>query len=45
MRLDTSIRQAEAIGLYQSAGFRRIEPYYPLPDDVKDWLVFLELSL
>ncbi len=45
MRLDTSIRQAEAAGLYESMGFRRIEPYYPLPDDVKSWLVFMELRL
>jgi len=45
IRLDTSVRQAEAIGLYKSAGFNRIEPYYPLPDDVKDWLVFMELRL
>jgi GNAT superfamily N-acetyltransferase len=45
MRLDTSIGQTEAIGLYKSAGFQPIAPYYPLPDDFKDWLVFMELSL
>jgi GNAT superfamily N-acetyltransferase len=44
MRLDTSVRQIEAIGLYESAGFRRIEPYYPLPEELKNWLVFLELK-
>jgi GNAT superfamily N-acetyltransferase len=45
MRLDTSVRQAEAIGLYERAGFKPIAPYYPLPDDIKSWLVFMELSL
>ncbi len=34
MRLDTLGRLTEAMGLYQSLGFRRIAPYYdnPLPD-------------
>ncbi|WP_119302583.1 GNAT family N-acetyltransferase [Dongia deserti] len=45
MRLDTSKRQREAMRLYESAGFQRIAPYYALPDDVKDWLVFFELTL
>jgi len=45
MRLDTSVRQTEAIGLYESAGFTRIAPYYPLPDDLKNWLVFMERVL
>jgi GNAT superfamily N-acetyltransferase len=45
MRLDTSIRQAEAMRLYERAGFVRIEPYYPLPDELKNWLVFMELRL
>ncbi len=45
MRLDTSKRQGEAMRLYESAGFRRIAPYYDLADDVKDWLVFFELTL
>jgi ribosomal protein S18 acetylase RimI-like enzyme len=45
MRLDTSVGQAEAIGLYKSAGFKPIPPYYPLPDDIKHWLVFMELKL
>jgi GNAT superfamily N-acetyltransferase len=42
MRLDTSVRQTEAINLYEGAGFRRIAPYYPLPDDLRNWLVFME---
>lgn len=45
MRLDTSKRQNEAIRLYESIGFKRIAPYYPVTDDLKDWLVFLETDL
>jgi hypothetical protein len=45
MRLDTSVGQAEAIGLYQRAGFKPIAPYCPLPDDFKQWLMFTNLSL
>ena len=45
MRLDTSIRQDEAKGLYSSVGFRTIEPYYELPEDLRNWLVFMELEL
>jgi ribosomal protein S18 acetylase RimI-like enzyme len=45
IRLDTSIRQAEAIGLYSRLGFRIIEPYYELPQNMRDWLVFMELEL
>jgi GNAT superfamily N-acetyltransferase len=45
MRLDTSIRQAEAQGLYRRLGFEVIPPYYELPDDMRDWLVFMELRL
>ena len=45
MRLDTSHRQAEAMGLYEAAGFHRIPPYYDLPDDLRAWLVFFERDL
>lgn len=45
MRLDTSIRQDPAIRLYEAAGFERILPYYDLPDDLKNWLVFYERAL
>ena len=45
MRLDTSNRQTEAIRLYERSGFRRTAPYYPLSDDLKNWLVFFELEL
>lgn len=45
MRLDTSIRQNEAMRLYEAAGFKRIPPYYDLPDDLRDWLVFYERDI
>lgn len=45
MLLDTSIRQAEAQALYRRMGFRDIAPYYDLPEDLRNWLVFMELPL
>jgi GNAT superfamily N-acetyltransferase len=45
MRLDTSRHQSEAMRLYERSGFRRIEPYYELPDDLREWLVFFERAL
>lgn len=45
IRLDTSIQQDEAIGLYSRMGFLFISPYYPLPADLSQWLVFMELQL
>ena len=36
MRLDTSIRQDEARGLYQRLGFKTIEPYYELPEELRN---------
>jgi len=45
MRLDTSMRQAEALGLYRRFGFAEIEPYYDVAPELRDWLVFMELEL
>jgi GNAT superfamily N-acetyltransferase len=45
MLLDTSIRQAEAQALYRRMGFRDVAPYYDLPADLRDWLVFMERPL
>ena len=45
MRLDTSRRQAEAIRLYEASGFQRIESYYDVSEDLRDWLVFFERAL
>lgn len=45
MLLDTSIRQDEAQSLYGRLGFRVIPPYYDLPENLRSWLVFMELPL
>lgn len=45
MRLDTSFRQVGALNLYRSLGFRKIDPYYELPLELQNWLVFMELKL
>lgn len=45
MLLDTSFRQTEAMQLYGKLGFQRIPPYYELPASLRDWLVFMELTL
>jgi GNAT superfamily N-acetyltransferase len=45
MRLDTSARQMEAQRLYLGMGFHIIPPYYDLPEDLRDWLVFMERRL
>jgi GNAT superfamily N-acetyltransferase len=45
MRLDTSKRQSEAIGLYEGLGFTPIAPYYEVPANLKGWLVFFGLNL
>ena len=45
MRLNTSIRQAEAKALYAGLGFKDIPPYDDVPDEMRDWLVFMELTL
>lgn len=45
IRLDTSVRQNEAKGLYRRLGFCFIEPYYDVSEEMKDWLVFMELRL
>jgi len=42
MLLDTSVRQSEAQGLYRRLGFSEIAPYYQVPNDMRDWLVFME---
>jgi GNAT superfamily N-acetyltransferase len=45
MVLDTGARQIEAQTLYHRLGFRDIEPYYDLPEDVAKWLQFMALDL
>ncbi len=45
MRLDTGPLQNEAHGLYERLGFRKIGPYYSLDEDMRSWLIFMELDL
>jgi len=45
MRLDTGPKQIEAQALYQRIGFSFIEPYSEMPDELRSWLVFMELDL
>ena len=45
MRLDTGPHQIEAQTLYRRAGFRVIGPYYDVPEELRNWLVFMELDL
>ena len=45
LRLDTSVRQVEALALYRRFGFTEIEPYYEVGDDLRAWLVFMERTL
>ena len=45
MRLDTGPHQSEAQGLYTRSGFRIIQPYYDMPEEMRSWLVFMELDL
>jgi hypothetical protein len=45
MRLDTGPGQLEAQTLYRKLGFRVIGPYYAVPEELKTWLVFMELNL
>ena len=45
MLLDTSIRQAEALGLYARYGFTPIEPYYEVAPELREWLTFMALDL
>lgn len=45
MVLDSGAKQIEAHTLYRKFGFKDVGPYYSLPDDLADWLVFMELDL
>lgn len=45
MRLDTSVRQLEALRLYRNVGFSEMMPYYDLPPALTAWLIFMELHL
>jgi GNAT superfamily N-acetyltransferase len=45
MKLDTGPEQSEAQGLYKRLGFQAVQPYYDLPQDMREWLVFMRLDL
>ncbi|MDF0596758.1 GNAT family N-acetyltransferase [Psychromarinibacter halotolerans] len=45
MLLDTGPKQREAQGLYRQLGFVEADPYYDLEDEMRNWLVFMELNL
>ncbi|WP_309744140.1 GNAT family N-acetyltransferase [Chamaesiphon sp. OTE_20_metabat_361] len=45
IRLTPGFRQYETKALYHSLGFRVIEPYYELPEKLRNWVVFMELNL
>jgi ribosomal protein S18 acetylase RimI-like enzyme len=45
MRLDTANLMTEAVGLYESLGFRHCEPYHEYPAELRPYIVFMELAL
>lgn len=45
MMLDTGPQQIEAQSLYRKLGFRDCGPYYEMSDDLRNWLVFMDLEL
>ena len=45
MQLDTGNRLTEAISMYESMGFRRIDPYHEYPERLMPYLVFMEKAL
>jgi GNAT superfamily N-acetyltransferase len=45
MRLETSVRQTDAIRLYERSGFHRIPTYNPTPPEMEGWLLAFELGL
>lgn len=45
MRLDTGTFLTSAIKLYESLGFKRIGPYYDVPEDILKLTIFMEMDL
>jgi putative acetyltransferase len=45
MRLDTGNFLTAALKLYQSLGFKIIEPYHEVPEEIRKIAVFMELEL
>jgi putative acetyltransferase len=44
MKLNTGVRQIEALKLYESLGFKRTAPYYTMPEKLQEWLVFMVIE-
>lgn len=45
MKLDTGNRMTEAIAMYESMGFERIQPYHDYPERLMPYLVFMSRSM
>jgi GNAT superfamily N-acetyltransferase len=45
MRLDTGNFLTSAIKLYESLGFKQIEPYNEIPEEIRKIAIFMELDL
>ena len=45
MRLDTGTFMVESQALYRKLGFAYTEPYYDVPEGLRDGLVFMEIRL
>lgn len=45
MRLDTGTFMVQSRALYETMGFGYIGPYYPVREDLRDGLVYMELEL
>ena len=45
MRLETTIGQVAAQGLYRSLGFHETQPFYEVPEEIQDSMLFFERKL
>lgn len=45
MRLDTGNFLTSATKLYESLGFKQIEPYNEVPEEIRKIAIFMELDL
>jgi ribosomal protein S18 acetylase RimI-like enzyme len=45
MRLETTTFMRDAVAMYEQFGFRRVEPYYEIPEIYKSMTIFMERRL